>query len=573
MFFLCQNTLSTAMSYERWCEFRESFVDWVADWPASCQVKEYLFWRGYSAWWSTNLVAKDNYDQNQYLIEAARLTHNLNYANLGGPVSRPRIWRVIAPFFYDLAAWVTTRFMPFHPIGDGGVFFLYFEKNLIQSERGIIDRHFSQFPNLDKQYGYKSTILLKLNPSIDALRHPLQWRKRIANLIQEFPQEVVIIDRFCRLSDVLSVHFFTLSRYMGIKKRTSRIGIIKKIEVCGVDCDKVLYDELLRSFHGNIQKGLLLGVTVGHLLRKATKRKILLSYLEFTSFGRPLYFFTKKRSTGCVNVSIQHTTVDKNKLIMHHRKREFRIDDFLSDHQFSPAPDYYFSHGIQAEKIIEEYYPRDRIVRVGCLKYDEIFRMRESRSQKKAEIQKRIGAGNSPLWLIAPTVGPDIRNILHCLKNKSGMLDERIVLAPPPHVTHQECAIILKEYNLEERIELVEDLTTWDLLNVATLVVSGYSSIALEAAIMGIPSVRFLTPEVMPLSEPISGIIDITDSEELELVFSMLRDNRENTNIGNASALETTVKRYFSEIDGRAGDRAWTALKVIDREITGGLTL
>ena len=33
------------------------------------------------------------------------------------------------------------------------------------------------------------------------------------------------------------------------------------------------------------------------------------------------------------------------------------------------------------------------------------------------------------------------------------------------------------------------------------------------------------------------------------------------------------MKRYFSEIDGRAGDRAWTALKVIDREITGGLTL
>jgi len=82
---------------------------------------------------------------------------------------------------------------------------------------------------------------------------------------------------------------------------------------------------------------------------------------------------------------------------------------------------------------------------------------------------------------------------------------------------------------------------------------------------MGVPSVRLLTPKVMPLSGPIDGITDVKDEQEFELAVSTLRESQGRVN--RADTLDNIVKQYFFQIDGASGDRAWRALQMIDGKV------
>ena len=91
--------------------------------------------------------------------------------------------------------------------------------------------------------------------------------------------------------------------------------------------------------------------------------------------------------------------------------------------------------------------------------------------------------------------------------------------------------------------------------------ICGFSSIALESLILGVPSVRVLSRDLPPIVEDEHGIRYIYTQKELLKIFSDFQNKKMLVNTKNKVA--DTIQRFFYKIDGNASKRFWTELSKI----------
>lgn len=548
----------------KWIQFRELYTDWVADWPNSIGIKEKLVWRGYSAWWSTILVDKDNYDNNTWLMKASNIVTDTEFLVPKRTVNNPSIGKLLRVFIRDVIAWAIVRIFFRRTLNKSDTYFLYFQSNIVEEKDLAYDRHVYLVCLADEEYGEKSTILLKLAPTSKFVFHPFQWKEKVNQISTKAKREVVVIDSFLTIKDLISVHWFTLRRFLWLSNKRKDKKFLSSLQIGEGHCEEVMFRELQRSFCGKVQKGLMLGAMLDRYLSAYSEPTKVVSYLEMQSLGRPVYFFSKRANSKNINIAVQHTPIEKNKLFSYHRKREFSnaVDEYSS-----PAPDYYFVHGRKATAILSEYYPSASIRTIGCLKFDNYPLLNKYYESENRDVKVAIKHNNEKIWLIAPTVGRDLNHIMEMFQDAPQNPKIRIFVSPHPHVSHNQIRRVLDGYEVGKFFEVDDRFKTIDLLPVADLVICCNSSIGLEAAIFGTPCIRIIDDSVIPLSDPTQGIIDVTNQMAFSDAISKFTNN--SFVAVKQEELDEIVGGYFFKVDGNSADRFWTELKKIDSQQSG----
>jgi hypothetical protein len=547
-----------------WIEFREAYIDWMAEWPKRSGIKELLRWHDYSMWWSTNLVAKDSYNNFGWL---ARLCERVLRSEVREPLIKKR--RRGPTFFLilllnDIAKFFVTKiYFRNQPRIQSDIIFYSMEMNLLYNGNVLYDRHYGATLLKDQEYGHQSSYLLKLDISPTNLLRPFRWYKQLSKKIHDLEHNTTIVDTNIKLYDLLSIHFVVFiawCKFFLIKnKKYFRDCFVIK----GVACDDILIAELEQSFFGPIQNSLVQAFMIRGFLKSCGEKSItLINYLELVASARPIYHFAKLDNRNDQFVIIQHAVKSKNNLGFYHRKTEF---NFISDNNsvvLSQLPDHYFVHGTQFANIAEEFFPKDKIHIIGCLKYDHYKLLRDEVDKNRKRMSTKIKKGNEKIIIVAPSFGGDIYNILSVICSDISTKNKiRFIISPHPLDKQEEILKLSQKLGCPLSFEFFPEHSTQDLLFIADLVVCGYSSIALESVIFDVPSIRIIDKHTIPLVEGEPAIDYVFNSGEFWDSINKL--SNESLGFKKRNVCLDMVSSYFYRIDGHSTDRFWKTINEI----------
>lgn len=533
-----------------WDQTRELYTSWVADWADRSGIKNALQWRGFSLWWSTNLVAKDTaVDYGWYQALHGRLRGQPVKAVI--PRSHASVCAgILKSLVKDLGKWLLVNFLPKTPTPAGDhVWFHSLEYNFINAREGLCDRMYEQAPFDDTKHGFRSAFIVRLNFKAADFLHPLLWRKKVGGLAEKLRREVEVLDRHLELGDIVQIHASLISNYFRFTK------IARKLKRHGVrighaEFADILVSEMQKSFTGMLPWSLSYAAMFERWLQRGGD-KTLVTYGETLAPMRAAYFATRKNSASHRWISIQHATIYRNKMGFYHRRSEFSRSGPDDKRSLSPMPDYYFVHGEQFADILASFYPSERIRITGCLKYDSLYRL-----YGKAPATPRPKASER-LMLLAPSVG-DEEIILRIFTGLAAIPGWRVVLSKHPTVSQGWIDELVRRNAITLNIGFDPSKSTTQLIETASLVVCSYSGIALESLFAGVPSVRVLNPQQPPMVEDEPGIKHVTTQQQLLEVVGAMPPSVEQYSITAEAA--DTLERYFYNFDGQASARFWNEL-------------
>ena len=268
------------------------------------------------------------------------------------------------------------------------------------------------------------------------------------------------------------------------------------------------------------------------------------------------YFKSKHSQRVNTFIALQHAYNCKNKMICYYRSKEFTCDDI---NLRQPVPDYYLTQGPQYKSLLENFYDKDRIKVIGCLKYDNFNNTQSNAFEIKKRIIHKYKLENKRVILLAPSVNDidSIFRIVSSLKNHSNV---EILLSPHPAIDINKMKDSNNSICPELKIKFVTEEKTEELLTVASIVVCGYSSVALEASFFGVQSVRALPLGEVPLFDDDDLIPCLYSSEDFINWYQNFTDNEMNRH-----QLSLLSHKYFYKIDSQSNVRLWDFISKIKK--------
>lgn len=534
-----------------WDQTRELYTDWAAEWADHSGIKNALQWRGFPLWWASNLIAKDTSVDYAWYQELHYRLRGLPSKSFEPRADASVYFGILKNLAKDLSKWLLLRFLPrAAKQGKGRVWFHSLEYNLINAREGFCDRMYEQAPFDDRKHGFISAFIIRLNFKRQDFLHPWLWKERVIGYSGKLRRDVEILDRYISLGDIIGMHASLARNYFKFKK------FVKPLQREGVrighaEFVDILLLEMQKSFLAILPWSLNSAAMFERWLGNSDGDKTLVTYGDTLAAMRPVYFLTHEHSPGYCWISIQHATMNKNKMGLYHRFSEFNHTSPKDKRSISPRPDYYFAHGSQYVNILSEFYPAEKIRIIGCLKYDSLHRL-----YGKSRIAPHQHSTDRVL-LLAPSVG-DEEIILKMFSGLRALPGWRVMLSKHPAVSQEWINELIRRNEITITIELDPSKSTIQLMESASLVVCSYSGIALESFFVGVPSVRVLDPEIPPLVEDEPGVEHVTTQQELLRVISALDNDEPST--GLTPEIASTLKRYFYQFDGLASQRLWTEL-------------
>lgn len=524
--------------FRKWNLTKKLYVRWVSNSKLRNFSSENLLIRGLSIWWATSLVSKDNLNKKDWYID---LNTILNKKNSRNNLSDNFFifylvffLKFLKNFFFYLIWNISIKLVSFtrYQFIDQQRCFHSFNYNF------FFDRKQKLF--LDRCYKYAFTNGIKKN---FYLINIISRGKYFYNIFKFKNKKInyIIADEQLSIWDVVEVYFKTLLLLIKLQnflRKNKKIFYINNI-----NCEKVLKPFLISSFAGEIQNYILTGISVGKFLKRKNI-KYFINYGEFTPGFRPIYHFVRNSNKDTKIFTIQHGNANTNLIYNYSDKSEFTSNFSNSGKTFSPCPDIYFTHGTQFDKTLNSYFKHSKII--GPLKYDYhlISRKEKNFSKKNKRSKKNI--------LICPSIG-DHEIILDFLKF-AGNYKHNFILSPHP-VYSEYVNKYLKTLKKKCNIFHYKNKTTHDLLKKSDLVICGFSTIAQEAAILGVPSLRLLNLDKPYFHDTQDKIKIVFDKKTLKSIL-----NKENFNIflGDSKLIE---KKFYNKLDNKAFNRFGKFLK------------
>ncbi|TGK17269.1 hypothetical protein EHO61_12720 [Leptospira fluminis] len=543
----------SASSDWTWEETREIFTDWVADWGRTSGIKEKLRWKDFPLWWVSNLVQKDAFTDNQWYVELHKRLKYRKYERVGRGSRFLTIIKILASLFKYVVCWIYGKSLPdFSYQEDRFIYFHSLESNLIRFQGKIVDRMYEAAPLDDVYYGLRSAYALRLNFAREDLLRPLQWRKRVLGYVDQAERPLVFLDRYLSLRDIFHVHLSLVANY--IKFLFLFLPFAKAgIRIGSAEVSDIVFKEIQNSFSAIMPWSLLYAVMFDRWLEERKSTEVIINYGETLAPIRAVNHIVNRHIFRPLWISIQHATAYRHKLGLYHRRAEF--EETAEDRNFSSEPDFYFIHGKQFEEILSEYYPKERIRKIGCLKYDSLYRLK-----KRMQHEKGGKPSKTKALLLAPSIG-DEEIIFRLFSGLGSLAGWKVILSKHPTVSEEHIAKILLDNDVKIPIEVNPDKSTKELIYGSDLVLTGFSGIALEAAYLGVPAIRVFDSEKPPAVEGESGLAYIEDQVGLmKLLKSHEHGGRNST---GAETIQNTIRRFFFRIDGKVSQRFWENLREI----------
>ena len=538
-------------AWREWEATREAYVDWCSQWEGKAVFARDFTWESMSLWWITTLVQKSLATESEWLM--LRLHRQISADNTPPAPPEPFQNR-LKLLVRDLAIWAVIRISyRRQQIADGYIWFLSRYYNLKCDGDVGYDRQYFTAPLADRKHGLKAGFLVWLTPGAADLARPLRWAASVKKNLASLQREAVILNRHLRLFDILSVHwriFLLWTTFTELKKNPA---ILATFRIRGHDCSKILLPELERNFYGEFQDALLYAISFRRCFAQSNSPQVVVTYGELTSTTKPVYHIGKLLNPNNVFISIQHGMASRNEMFTYYRRSELSQNGEYDGLRYCPMPDYYLVQGTQYFSILRDFYPENRIRIIGCLKYDAL-----ANEEGYAErVRAIVRPDNRKILLVAPSIG-DTGQVLQLLGGKSLPPEWRVILSPHPVVSVASFLKTAGQFSVQQSFESFPQLRTHELLSVADLVLSGVSSIAMEAAILGVPVVRAAN-ELLPQVEQEPEIPFFTRAADFRQWMTAELSGWDNKE--KQIRMRHLAERYFHKIDGLSANRMWDFIR------------
>jgi len=581
-------------------EVREAYLDFVAEWgnkpisESGKNFKELFKWNKMSLWWTSNLVKKDVEAESLYFYrlcylffvaqilqedryEISLLTDDkylvrafeANFPNVAvffhreNPLMGTKRWvshqvraighivldflqleffkRIIGPGqFPDLVGKKTVFFATAYPAN-----FRY--------ENGIlVDRHFSDSPLSDEKFGKQAVYLISCYFPWRDLIHLRKLKRKLENLAKNIRRPFIFLDYFIRRRDLFEIHWNWRQKLLFWRlKRT--ILFKNSFRMDGLDVSAILIRELSESFTGSFQHCEKHGIAFQRFFQSLSNPQMIITYGELLPRIRAVVHCIKQAHPDNQLISIQHAMCCRNKMSFYHRRSELAQDGQWDAVQFSPMPDYYLVQGNHFKEILKEFYPETRIKVIGCVKYGVLSEALTELEEVREKCCSVLNLSDSKMLILLAPSTFDIDAIFLMLQGLKGSSRYRILLSPHPSISTSKMKKRQEELGIDVRVEYIKGLKTWELLTVVDLVICGFSTVALEAAIFGVTAVRAVTYKELPLFDQHPEIPCFHDSD----AFSKWLNEKQ---MKTTEGLPQLVQHYFYNIDGQANVRLWQSI-------------
>jgi hypothetical protein len=432
--------------------------------------------------------------------------------------------------------------------------------NWVLDEGELKDRHIRNIHLFDKKFNLSSSYLMYImRYGKDKNLNFFSLRNKVKSLKNIIGREVIFPESYIKLYDLFETYYSTFIEYLKFSKLKKTIYFKNLFKINGIDFSDILIEEWKNNYFSKLQYNKLHGLAMIRFLEHCKSSQIIVSYGEFYNQSRYAYFAAKKINPNNMFIAYQHASNSKNLMSSNFRKNEINTNNFPETINYMPTPDYFLVQGEQYKSILKEFYSKERIRVIGSLKNDGFTDLKNEWWSIKRKIEKKYNLLSKNLILLAPSLNDSI-HILNGLSNFENDEKNIIMLSPHPATDIEKIKLLQKEICPNLKINYVLGESTYNLLTVAKLVVCGYSTIAIEAALFSVRSVR-----VAPL-----GSFPLFDYEELiPTIHSPAHFKKwiENQNLNNEmkdtekNELFSLAKKYFYKIDGKTADRMWTFIK------------
>lgn len=531
-----------------WIETRESYINWVAtsNLRSLLEKEEGFQWCGMSLWWALNVTQKDNFQVDGWYkkLHDALIAHKKNTSNYIPPfeVSRNEYLtlttHLVKRIILKLLLIMFSKNK--HELSDDYIWFHSLIYNLNESNGAVNDRLYCETPSLAHNFNAKPAYIVKY---FSAGKFTIKTFLKDIKKFKKIRYEKIICDQYIGVYEILKIYLLTY------KAKKSLLNILKSNEssklfnIDGLDVGNILIPYILDSFEGKIQDSLIYAQGMKNALSKvAPKGGIMVTYGELLPMFKPVCHLLHTLINPIRIIAVQHAYSNKNKLASYYRKIEFYDDGESKYISYSPRPDLYLVQGSQYAKILSEFFDEDKIKIIGCLKFDDLKREKiQEDSLAKFKYKKKV--------LVAPSLldEPEIEGVL---KDSKEILKCCIIYSPHPISKDKNFRDFLRQLAGDNYIE-VKGLSTARLISDVDFVVTGYSSVAIEARIFNIDSVRLYSsnnPPKIDESDPITIISSGRDFDKYISNGCSKKLSTKNTKI---------IEEIFYRIDGNSGYRMW----------------
>jgi len=592
---------------ELWIRLREDYTDWVAevrmeDFGIGKPLVELLPWKGMSTWWLNPLVRKDivSFDTRWlhhlmllYLFRAypgrvdletddfllvKTIRKNLRIESVryfSSPKSKK--WHFIKGFLVNFISLIMSmlshvkislmlfgyrkrQIMRYKGLRSSVWFWSIYPGNWIKDEnKNWQDRLLTGSPLDDHKHSETSRYLINLHQyRKDARTNIFRLRKELNCFEEKAQREIAFVQAHLRLKDIIEVYYSSFVEWLKYK-RWQRLTSFKKLfRINGLDVADILLRKWESGYKGNLQYNKLQGLAMARFLQDIHGGHTIVTYGEFFVQCRAAYHLCNLLNPKATFVALQHAMNVKNRMFTYHRKAEF-AEASTSDHIcFLPAPNKFLTQGAQYSEIVTEFFDSNNVGIIGSLKYDHYDSVRRNNKKIIRHCNEKLNLNNSKMLLLAPSTDDhqEIIDIFSCWQGKDNW---KVVLSP--HPVSDVNAIKAYKEKLYPNLEIYFETTlrTYELMTVSSLVITGFSTTAIEACFFGVRSVRFLNLGTFPLFDYEVSIPVFHDGPSfIEWFESQNWENNENE--AAKQEMDEIISRYFYKIDGKASDRLWEFL-------------
>lgn len=531
-----------------WIETREAFTSWVATTELrSLLEKEKDFqWSGMSLWWAINITQKDNFQDDGWYkkLHEALKAHkkntltNFSQFKISACNSGQNIFHLVKRLFLKIM--LTLFAKNINELNGQKIWFHSLIYNLKEDNGNVTDRLYCEAPDLADIYGERSAYIVKYFSSGKfSIKKFLNEIKKFENL----KYDKIICDRYIGFLAIFRIYILAYKAKKSLLRVLRGQDLTKLFDIDGLDASSILLPYIIDSFNGKIQDSLMYAESMKNALsRVAPKGGIMVTYGEMLPMFKPVCHAVHMLSNPIQIVAVQHAYSNKNKLASYYRRVELCGDSKSKFLSYSPRPDLYLVQGRQYAEILSEFFDNDRIKIIGCLKFDNLFKV-------AAKFNGLSKFKNKKKLLIAPSLW-DESEIQMVLKESKEARKCCIIYSPHPLSADEDLRNFLVKFAGDNYIE-VKNFNTINLIGEVDLVLTGYSSIAIEARIFNVDSVRVYSsgnPPQIDENDPIPLINSGCELDQYILGGSVKELLSENIKI---------IESIFHKVDGNSKYRMW----------------
>ncbi len=583
---------------QAWDELISNYNNWIANFPQSKiknkNIYNHFTWQGMSTWWICPLVKRDTEINNKWIkriflifiyknieikdqlitddylvsliirtnFKGIKITYLFNknffsyylFKKFYFFIKFPKLLKNFLKnlyVYYNLKKYKEEQIKKFKEIKTNIWFRTLFPANWIINKNQInYDRHFLNL---------KDTELREINYLACFRKYQKDYSISLKQILKKLKEQkninIAFVESHLNIKDILNIYFSSISEYFYLNKIEKNISFRNNFNFYGINIFEILINEWKEFYFTEIEETKLQSFGIYKFLIDIGKPQIIISYGELFVQNRAYYFLGKKVNPLNKFIAVQHSMNPKNYGCVNNQKIEFDHNESL-DKNKSPAPDYFFVQGLHYHNILKKFFPEDKIAIIGSLKTINYFNLIKNKEILSKKLKSKLNINNKKVLLITPSIN-DSENLIKLIKNINFSNNWEIFLSPHPSKNYKYLFDLLKLYNLNNKIKILKNYKTLDLLSITDLLVCGYSNLAVESKALNINVVRLYDYSYVPLFDKEENVDVLKNIHELE-------DRMENykININRDKKNMNDFKFFYYKFDDKSLNRLW---KLIDK--------